>query len=1046
MSKRIIKANRNKESRGAPRAESESKNSENKTIDSDDIDSDFGGADSDFEGAKSQNSSNKIEHFKHPLLEDAEFDGGLRIPGDIYRKLFKFQRTGVKWMWELHCQNVGGIIADEMGLGKTVQVVAFLAGLRHSGKAGPTLILCPASVMIQWLREFRFWAPEFRVMLLHESGNHASSRRDILKKFFTIPKAEGPVLISTYDTLYRFEEFVVHKEFGYAFLDEGHKIRNPDAGITQVCKQLLCLHRIILSGAPIQNSLKELWSLFDFIFPGKLGTLPVFEEEFCVPLRLGGYVGASVQQVQMAHKCATVLRDIIGPYILRRMKKDVKGQFKTTKKTEHVLFCNLTESQIREYRDVLNSREVRELLVGRGSVFRAISFLRKLCNHADLYLYPKGSERPPDYGSVKRSGKLLVLRTILKMWHRQKHRCLIFCQTKQMLDIVELFVKSRSYTYCRLDGDTSIRIRQPMIEEFNRNDSVFCFLLTSRAGGLGVNLIGADRVLLVDPDWNPSTDIQARERSFRIGQLRDVTVYRLVSRGTIEEKVYQRQIFKHFLTDKVLKDSKQKRFFSQNDLRDLFILDVDNEAETANIFAEVAGEITPNDVGSRDEKKKKKETGRTNSSRPAGSDLARVRRDVRRQLQWQNDREDRAKKLKQWRRERTNTERTNTERANTERTNMERTNTERTNVEGTSVERTNTERTNTERANTERTNMERTNTERTNVEGTSVERTNRERTNSVERPNGVLSEEMNGTKRVRGRRDESDNGDNRRVKKRMKQESGNSGKSPSKSTQHVEQKGEDHLLKILFNGSSVSTVMSHDKIVGGRSELVRMESQASKMADKAIKALRQSQRSMEGMPLGVPTWTGRSGAAGAASSLPPRFGRISSVQRPSSAPPTSDSERARPFNSSVAGLRRVGAGGAPMSSAALLKRIRERRKAAQHSNRSPSPTSVPSDPNANIDHSTSSTQAGQSGSPGVSHDRTGAQAESLGRTALALRRILRKHSGGLKSEVLIEMFAEELRGDHDRYTFRQLLRQMCTFKRGRQGQEKSLWVLKEKYR
>jgi DNA excision repair protein ERCC-6 len=199
----------------------------------------------------------------------------------------------------------------------------------------------------------------------------------------------------------------------------------------------------------------------------------------------------------------------------------------------------------------------------------------------------------PDYGKPERSGKLLVVSKVLELWKKQGHHVLLFAQTQQMLDILEDVVLSAGYAYRRMDGSTQMASRQRIIDEFNEQDHVFVFLLTTKVGGLGITLTGANRVLLYDPDWNPATDAQARERAWRIGQTREVTVYRLVTAGTIEEKVYHRQIYKQHLTNKVLSDPKQRRFFKNRDLRDLFQLDEaqNGTIETADIFADVDAEV-----------------------------------------------------------------------------------------------------------------------------------------------------------------------------------------------------------------------------------------------------------------------------------------------------------------------------------------------------------------------------------------------------------------------------------------------------------------------
>eukprot|EP00026_Physarum_polycephalum_P000777 Phypoly_transcript_00778.p1 GENE.Phypoly_transcript_00778~~Phypoly_transcript_00778.p1 ORF type:complete len:1043 (+),score=239.81 Phypoly_transcript_00778:241-3129(+) len=520
--------------------------------------------------------------------DDVEFGAGMKVPREMYDNLFEYQKTGVRWMWELHCQNAGGIIGDEMGLGKTVQTICFLGSLHHSKLLdGPCIVICPATLMTQWVREFHTWWPPFRVALLHGSGTHTGPRADIIS---TIAK-KGHILITTYEGIRINQEELLKHRWEYIVMDEGHKIRNPDAEITITCKKFPTTHRLILTGAPIQNNLTELWSLFDFVFPGRLGTLPIFQAQFEVPISLGGYANATPVQVQTAYKCAVALRDLINPYMLRRMKADVLKSL--PKKTEQVLFCQLTDAQSEEYRNFLRSQEVQQVLDGRRHLLYAIDWMRKICNHPDL-LHRDSSERPGDYGNWERSGKLRVVEQILPMWRQQGHKVLLFCQTRQMLDIVESFVREKEYKFLRLDGMTAIKQRMALVDTFNNDPTYFIFILTTKVGGLGINLVGADRVLLFDPDWNPSTDVQARERVWRIGQKRDVTIYRLITSGTIEEKIYHRQIFKEFLTNKILKDPRQKRFFKSKNLHDLFTLgDYHKRSETSDIFAGLNPDVRP---------------------------------------------------------------------------------------------------------------------------------------------------------------------------------------------------------------------------------------------------------------------------------------------------------------------------------------------------------------------------------------------------------------------------------------------------------------------
>lgn len=572
-----------------------------------DVDSYFSDNDTD-----NQKETDDDEESSHVVLE-----GGLKIPNSVYMKLFDYQKVGVQWLWELHCQRAGGIIGDEMGLGKTIQVIAFLGALHFSKMYKPSIIVCPVTLLRQWQREANNWYPHFNVEILHDSahgqslarsdasnsGSDVSSdgdnRRPSLIKskkkwdhvIDRIVRSESTLLLTTYEQLRIHGEKLLGIEWGYAVLDEGHRIRNPNAEVTLVCKQLQTVHRIIMTGAPVQNKLSELWSLFDFVFPGKLGVLPIFEMEFAVPITVGGYTNATPLQVSTAYKCAVVLRDLIMPYLLRRMKADVQAQL--PKKTEHVLFCSLTNEQRSVYRAFLASSEVEQIFDGRKNSLYGIDVMRKICNHPDL-LERGHSHQHADYGNPDRSGKMKVVAQVLEVWKGQGHRVLLFAQTQQVLDIIESFLIGHEYSYRRMDGLTPARHRMALMDEFNNSSEIFVFILTTKVGGLGTNLVGADRVIIYDPDWNPSTDMQARERAWRIGQKRDVTVYRLITRGTIEEKVYHRQIYKHFLTNKILKNPQQRRFFKAKDMKDLFTLqdDVkDNASETLNIFGQFSGEL-----------------------------------------------------------------------------------------------------------------------------------------------------------------------------------------------------------------------------------------------------------------------------------------------------------------------------------------------------------------------------------------------------------------------------------------------------------------------
>lgn len=552
-------------------------------------------------------------YLPHPEIADTIFDNGYKLPGDIYPSLFDYQKTGVQWLHELYTQQVGGIVGDEMGLGKTIQIIAFLAGLQYSKKLDkPVIVVCPATVMKQWVNEFHRWWPPFRVTILHSSGSgminlrSESTKEDQLLDVMWDPNRRnlpltpaqkaarkvlrpilehGGVLVTTYTGLQTYAPLLIPVDWQYAILDEGHKIRNPNTAITIYCKELRTPNRVILSGTPMQNNLVELWSLFDFVFPMRLGTLVNFRNQFEIPIRQGGYANASNLQVQTAFKCAETLKDAISPYLLQRFKVDVASDL--PKKSEQVLFCKLSKLQRSEYNHFISSGEMDAIMNGKRQVLYGVDILRKICNHPDLTQHRRLSIKAGyNYGDPVKSGKMQVVGSLLELWKDTGHKTLLFAQHRIMLDILEKYVKSLSgFKYRRMDGNTPIQARQNMVDEFNNDPGLHVFLLTTKVGGLGINLTGADRVIIYDPDWNPSTDLQARERAWRLGQKREVTIYRLMTAGTIEEKIYHRQIFKQFLTNKILKDPKQRQTFHLNDLHDLFSLTNEGDpTETSTLF------------------------------------------------------------------------------------------------------------------------------------------------------------------------------------------------------------------------------------------------------------------------------------------------------------------------------------------------------------------------------------------------------------------------------------------------------------------------------
>lgn len=863
---------------------------------------------------------------------DAEFDGGLKVPKKLWKKLYKYQKTGVRWLWELHCQEAGGIVGDEMGLGKTIQTIVFLAALSNSKLRdanlnytglGPCVIVCPTTVMYQWVREFHTWWPLFRVAVLHATGSFTCSEEKLI---YSINNYSG-ILITSYNNLVMHQDHILKHQWHYIILDEGHKIRNPDAQATLACKMFRTPHRVILSGSPIQNNLKELWSLFDFIFPGKLGTLPDFMQHFSVPIVQGGYSNASEIQVKTAYKCACVLRDTIGPYLLRRMKSDVKVNLDLPGKNEQVLFCRLTDEQREVYQEYLDSRECQNILDGRYKVFAGLITLRKICNHPDIstggpriYI---GEDTKDDetlnYGYWRRSGKMIVVESLLRLWKNQGHRALLFSQSKYLLDIMESFTQDQNYTYLRMDGTTPISSRQILINRYNEDNSIYLFLLTTRVGGLGVNLTGANRIIIYDPDWNPSTDTQARERAWRIGQKKQVTIYRLLTSGTIEEKIYHRQIFKQFLSNRILKDPKQRRFFKSNELHELFILtdNSSNGTETGALFAGTGSEVSvkPKKVNRFDMMKASEETKKV----PEKIELSLKQKERMRQL---------AKKLSQkigQSKEKKSNSITSDEKAKSSDEACPG------QVNGNLF----TESEMFEKSIKDKKFHIKTTDEKVRDEpqpGTSGQNFyNHEK----DRENGKHKHHHKHKKSKKKKKKKDIYMDGELISNLVKQTDYKPVQNDEEENQAKNSIMDDYVLHRLFKKSGVHSALKHDVVMdASKADYILIEAEADRVAKQAANSLKQVRSASNRALSGIPTWTGQSGG-----NNKPRFGQkknsvlASNFIKPtatSSTPPSTPSKDIKHFDGHVSGNqcllgKQKKSTLAAMSSQELLSRMRKRK-------------------------------------------------------------------------------------------------------------------------
>ncbi|KAL4204403.1 hypothetical protein AMTRI_Chr01g131870 [Amborella trichopoda] len=566
--------------------------------------------------------------FEDPV-EDAEpvmFSNGsetCKLSGNIAKMLYPHQHDGLKWLWSLHCKKTGGILGDDMGLGKTMQVAAFLSGLFASSLIKRVLIVSPKTLLQHWIRELSTVGLSGRIR--EYFGSSTSSRQYELKYILQV----GGILLTTYDIVrnnskslkgdyYQIDNHDEEDEstWDYVILDEGHIIKNPS---TQRAKSLLeipCAHRIIISGTPIQNNLKELWALFNFCCPEILGDKKEFKERYEYAILRGNEKNASDREKQIGSTVARDLRERIKPYFLRRLKSEVfvdngnTNTSKLSKKHELIIWLRLSQNQRQLYEAFLESEMVTSSFDDKkkkkssfgASALSALTVLKKICDHPSLltkratddilegmekllnkddlhrvdemasHLAKMMSSQSGDKLQSNVSCKISFLIALLENMIAEDHSVLIFSQTRKMLDIVQEAIGSKGYSFLRIDGTTKPSERERLVQEFQEGLGAPIFLLTSQVGGLGLTLTRADRVIVVDPAWNPSMDNQSVDRAYRIGQFKDVLVYRLMTCGTIEEKIYKMQVFKGGLSKIATEHKEQTRYFSQRDLRELFSL------------------------------------------------------------------------------------------------------------------------------------------------------------------------------------------------------------------------------------------------------------------------------------------------------------------------------------------------------------------------------------------------------------------------------------------------------------------------------------------
>ncbi len=461
-------------------------------------------------------------------IEDIDEIPSVAKPRTLKADLRPYQKDGFSWLVFLHELNSGGILADDMGLGKTIQAIALLLWAKSKYKRKLNLVVAPTSVVPNWEREISKFAPSLKTVVWQ--GPNRSQRAPELEK--------ADVMITSYALLRRDEELLQELDLRYVILDEAQHIKNPMSQTARSAKKLRSERRLALTGTPIENRLSELWSIFDFVSPGLLGQLKTFEERIARPIDRGDM------------ETAQRLRSTIKPFVMRRVKSDVAADLPD--KIEQEMIVPLAETQAKLYKQIL--REVRKSVLSevekQGVSKSQIQILAALTRLRQVACDPRLMKLPDTEFEADDSGKLGALREIVDEAVDGGHRVLVFSQFVTMLDHIRAALDQDGIEYEYLDGSTKDRITR--VDRFNSDSSIPVFLISLKAGGTGLNLTGADTVVHFDPWWNPAVEDQATDRAHRIGQTKNVNVYKLIAEGTVEEKILELSAKKRELVSNVL--------------------------------------------------------------------------------------------------------------------------------------------------------------------------------------------------------------------------------------------------------------------------------------------------------------------------------------------------------------------------------------------------------------------------------------------------------------------------------------------------------------
>ncbi|QPG73016.1 hypothetical protein FOA43_000320 [Brettanomyces nanus] len=502
-----------------------------------------------------EEKDSKVDYYEvaHHIKEEVNAQPHMLVGGTLK----EYQVKGLEWMVSLFNNHLNGILADEMGLGKTIQSIALITYLlEQKNETGKFLLIVPLSTITNWTMEFDRWAPTVKKIV------YKGSQQQRKAMSYSVRSGDFTVLLTTYEYVIRDRPMLAKFKWAHMIIDEGHRLKNTHSKLFQTLTQYYhTRNRLILTGTPLQNSLPELWALLNFILPKVFNSVKSFDEWFNTPFANTG----NQEKLELSEEESLLiirrLHKVLRPFLLRRLKKDVEKDLPD--KVEKIIKCKLSALQTRIYKQLLDHNA---LFIGSGSVGankaglrglnNKIMQLRKICNHPFVFEEVEDLVNPSRLTTDliwRSSGKFELLDRILPKLQVTHHRTLLFFQMTQVMDIMEDFLRLRGVKYLRLDGSTKADDRQDMLKAFNAPHSeYFCFLLSTRAGGLGLNLQTADTVVIFDTDWNPHQDLQAQDRAHRIGQTHEVRIYRLITEDSVEEVILERAHQKLDIDGKVI--------------------------------------------------------------------------------------------------------------------------------------------------------------------------------------------------------------------------------------------------------------------------------------------------------------------------------------------------------------------------------------------------------------------------------------------------------------------------------------------------------------